>query len=227
MSFNWNAWHAPFILLATYGLTWFVKTCHMKIVSCKSLLVILSTPKKPLSGRSIITVEPSDITLQAHGQGDELRELLEAGGGFKQVHRAQQGIKARKVIQQALHTLGRSGRSLRPVLTPSSLVQFGTLVLNASASKVTGTFDKVRSRLQRHARNWQINRISKPPRQYYVLHSSGSNDKQGVRVLHCTADVISERRDDAVHIVISESLKQQLVLRGSCMWYSAQVQGVC
>ena len=54
------------------------------------------------------------------------------------VQKAQQGIKARKVIQQALHSLGMIGRALRPVLAPLSFVKFGVQLLDIVAGKIAG-----------------------------------------------------------------------------------------
>ena len=71
-------------------------------------------------------------------QQKELKEVLEAAGGFKQVSKAQAGIKARKVIQQTLHLLGLVGKALQPVLTPHSFVQLGAQLLDCVASKITG-----------------------------------------------------------------------------------------
>lgn len=103
---------------------------------CKSRNPITSRIQRT---RQLEAQQGYNLGLQARAQSNELRELLEANGGFQQVHRVQHGIKARKVVQQALHTLGRSGRALRPVLAPASFIKFGVQVIGAFASKLTGS----------------------------------------------------------------------------------------
>ena len=78
--------------------------------------------------------------LQADQQGEELRQLLQAAEGFTNVHKAQRGIKARRVVQQCLHSLARVGGSLRPpVLAPAAFVGFGARLVGLLASRIVGT----------------------------------------------------------------------------------------
>lgn len=76
--------------------------------------------------------------VKAEQQGQELREVLAGAEGFSRVHKAQRGIKARKVVQQALHLVRRIGSVLLPVLPPASFVDFGAVVIGATAERLAG-----------------------------------------------------------------------------------------
>ncbi len=68
-----------------------------------------------------------------------MRQLLQAAEGFQKVHKAQRGIKARKVVRQCLHSLASVGGVLRPpVLAPAAFVGFGASLVGMLAGKITG-----------------------------------------------------------------------------------------
>lgn len=76
--------------------------------------------------------------MQAAKHAAETVQLLEGAGGFVRVHTAQQGIRARKAVQQALHLIRSCGSTVVPVLPPHAAVAFGATVVGAAAGKAVG-----------------------------------------------------------------------------------------
>jgi hypothetical protein len=70
-----------------------------------------------------------------------------------QVHVAQRGITARKVVQQVLHSLRRLGDVVRGVLPPREFVLLASSVLQALAERAIGEGTDSHRKCSKRSRN--------------------------------------------------------------------------